>query len=304
MVDVVGLKSLQVLARCGSVALTAEELGFTPSAVSQQLKKLQAQVGVELVERQGRGVVLTAQGVALADQAQLVFDALDSATNAARRSTTQPRGSVRVGAFATACRGLLTPAMVRLCDSAPDVEVSGHETNPGLCVQLVARGVLDIGIVHDWDRVPLHLPDGVNSELLGYDTASVLAPSSSPLAEYTRVTVSDLVNLPWVTHQGIEVCRAMFQQLFSEAPHLPRIVFEADEYATQYALVKAGLAYAIFPRLALGENLPGTVTIALQPNPPRRGVLVVWRRQMSGSGALLTVRDTLKQVACGVLEST
>lgn len=303
MVDINGLRALLSLARCGSVAAAADELGFTPSAVSQQLKKLQSDVGVPLLVKKGRGVQLTAHGVALTEHAQSVFDLLESATTAARDASVHAHGAVRVGAFATANRALIIPLLPTLQAQAPEVSLTGIEVNPEQCVQMVSRGIVDVGVVHNWDRVPLHLPSDLAYDFLGHDTAGVLVPENSTVAAMPSVSADDLKDFDWVTHQGIEVCRAMYNQLFSDAPYLPKVVFESDEYATQYELVRSGVALAIFPRLATADEMPGTVWVPIHPTPPRRGVLAVWRKTMSASGAMLAVRNLLRSRAGEVLEA-
>lgn len=293
MIDVVALRSLQELARCGSVAQVAQTLGFTPSAVSQQLKKLEHQVGVQLTQRKGRGLLLTAHGVALANKATDVFDALADASAAARDISVSPRGAVRLGGFATACRNIIAPTIAALRTQAPELVLTGQEINPELCVEAVASGHLDVGIVHNWDNAALHVPADVDTLHLGRDAAKVLAPATSHFAHRDTVHTDELLDVPWVTHSGIQVCRAMFNQLFADAPHLPKVVFSADEYATQLALVQAGLAYAIFPQLALSSHMPGVVALDLTPHPPSRGILAIWRRAAGNSAALEATRAEL-----------
>src|SRR4051794_4225182 len=108
MIDVGALRALRSVAALGTLARAAEELGFTASAVSQQIKRLEREVGVPVLAPAGRGVVLTPAGKAMVDSAPEVFQALERCAETARAvSAGAPRGVLRVVAFSTAIRGLL-----------------------------------------------------------------------------------------------------------------------------------------------------------------------------------------------------
>src|SRR3954451_11572055 len=105
MIEVGALRALRSVAALGTLVRAADELGFTASAVSQQIKRLERQVGVALLAPAGRGVVLTPAGQAVVDSAAEVFEALERCADAARSvSEGAPRGVLRVVAFSTAVR--------------------------------------------------------------------------------------------------------------------------------------------------------------------------------------------------------
>src|SRR3954454_3816464 len=120
MIDVAALQALRSVAALGTLTLAADELGFTASGVSQQIKRLERQVGVPVLAPAGRGVVLTAAGQAIVDSAPEVFQALERCAEAAQSvSQGAPRGVLRVVAFSTAIRGLLAPTIPRLSARCP-----------------------------------------------------------------------------------------------------------------------------------------------------------------------------------------
>ncbi|HEV7712440.1 MAG TPA: LysR family transcriptional regulator, partial [Asanoa sp.] len=122
MIDVPALRALRSVAALGTLAAAADELGFTASAVSQQIKRLERQVGVPVLAQAGRGVVLTPAGQAVVDSAPDVFQALERCAEAGRSvADGAPRGVLRVVAFSTAIRGLLAPALPRLSTRCPDL---------------------------------------------------------------------------------------------------------------------------------------------------------------------------------------
>src|SRR5581483_5292637 len=118
MIELGALRALRSVAALGTLARAADELGYTASAVSQQIKRLERQVGVPVLAPAGRGVVLTPAGQAI----------VDAAAEAVARGA--PRGDIRVVGFTTAVRGLLAPALPRLAARHPDLRVHVTEQDP------------------------------------------------------------------------------------------------------------------------------------------------------------------------------
>src|SRR5215207_10963418 len=124
MIDLAALSSLRAVATHGSVVSAADALGFTPSAVSQQVKRLERQVGVPLLERVGRGVVLTGHGRHLVDAGGRLLTDLEAVEAALHRRAGTVSGRLRVTAFSTAVRGLVAPAVADLRARHPDLTLA------------------------------------------------------------------------------------------------------------------------------------------------------------------------------------
>src|SRR3954451_21328933 len=124
MIEVGALRALRSVAALGTLARAADELGYTASAVSQQLKRLERQVGVPVLAQAGRGVVLTPAGQAIVDSAPEVFQALERCAEAAKSMADgAPRGTLRVVAFSTAIRGLLAPKLGQIAERCPELRL-------------------------------------------------------------------------------------------------------------------------------------------------------------------------------------
>src|SRR6478735_3337073 len=171
MIDPVALRSLVAVEAHGSVGAAAAALDYTPSAVSQQIKRLETQTGVQLLERQGRGVLLTEAGRTLSEAARSLLG--DSGETV---------GTVRLATFATAYRGVVVGAIGRLRSTAPDVVLRPDEIDPWDAVDAVAAGTHDLALVHNWEPLPLAIPDHLEVRDLGRDRADVLVHESHPLA--------------------------------------------------------------------------------------------------------------------------
>ena len=150
MLDLEAVLALRAVATGGSVAVAAETLGYTPSAVSQQIKRLERATGVTLLERAGRGVVLTDAGRQLVTTSAPVLadlERIEADLQLARSvAAEQVTGEVRVAAFSTAVRGLLVEVLAGLRREHPALRVPLRESEPWETVALVASGQRDLGI--------------------------------------------------------------------------------------------------------------------------------------------------------------
>jgi DNA-binding transcriptional LysR family regulator len=303
MIDVGALQALRTVAALGTLARAADELGFTPSAVSQQIKRLERQVGVPVLAPAGRGVVLTPAGQAVVDAAAEVFQALERCAEAAR-SVAQgaPRGIVRVAAFSTAVRGLLAPVLPELAASCPRLRVHVLEQDPDQALHAVDAGGADLALVHDADGLPAPLPLATSGARaartlvqrhLHTDVGDVVMTRTHPLARLDRpLTSADLAGHGWVTSPPGTVCHQWFRRLFADVPEDADVRHLVDDFATQLALVAAGEVIALIPRLARPPLGPGLVARPLR-RPPAREVHAAWRRSAQASPAIQAVLAAL-----------
>lgn len=114
MIDISTLRALVAVDQHGSVVAASEAMGYSPSAVSQQIKKLEKQAGVAVLERNGRGVLLTERGVALAGYGRRILGELEELQATLLADPEKPSGTLRLVAFSTACRGLVGPMLGRI----------------------------------------------------------------------------------------------------------------------------------------------------------------------------------------------
>lgn len=290
--DLGALRSLIAVHQHGSVVAAAHALGYTPSAVSQQVKRLERQQGRPLLERVGRGVVLTDVGRLLADRGSRVIDELETLAHLGH-DTDRPQGSFHLATFATADRGLVAPALAALARDAPELRVTVSEDDPREIVLQVARGTADAGVVHDWESVHLELPPGVDEEQLLVDRADLVVHRDHPLATRTSVTPRDLVQEEWVCTPAGTLCHDWLVTMFARHALRPDLRFIDNEYASHLALAAAGVAVALVPRLGRGPLPAEVVTVPVVDPVPERRVSLLWRRARTGTPALRAVRDAL-----------
>lgn len=241
----------------GSVTAAAAVLHVTPSAVSQQLAQLEREAGCDLLERAGRGVVLTHAGTALARHAEDVMRALEGASaglDAARRVVV---GTVRVGSFPSAAGALVAPAAARARarHADLDVRVAEFEDDPGL-VDLRSTA-LDVLIVQEYDHVPWQPPEGIERHRLGADPLYVVTPRSWDCATGRP---ADLADRPWVASHAATPCGRATRQACLDAGFEPDIRHRAIEFALLLDLVAAELGVALIAGLGL-RHVPDEVVV-------------------------------------------
>lgn len=290
MVDLAALRALRSVAALGTLARAADELGFTASAVSQQIKRLEREIGVPVLAPAGRGVVLSPAGQAVVDSAPEVFQALERCAEAARSvAEGAPRGILRVVAFSTAIRGLLAPTLPRLATRCPDLRVHITEQDPDQALHSVDAGTADVALVHDADGLPAPLPSSLTQRHVHADVGDVVVSRMHALAGLDQpLTNADLAGHVWVTSPPGTVCHQWFRRLFADMPGEADVRHLVDDFATQLSLVASGDVVALIPRLARPPLADGLVSRPLQ-RPPKREVYAAWRRSADASPAIQAV---------------
>lgn len=293
MIDLIALTSLRAIDTHGSVVAAADALGFTPSAVSQQVKRLERQTGVPLLERVGRGVMLTDHGRQLVDAGARLLADLEEVEAGLHRRAGTVAGHLRLTAFSTAMRGLVAPLVRDLQDAYPGLTVSLTEREPWDTVELVATGQSDLGVVHRWGDLSLAIPDHLEATLVAHDVADVIVPAGHPLAARERLSPRDLLDEGWIATPESTICRQWLTRMYDGTGRVPRITHTAMEFESHLALVRAGLGIALVPRLGRAALGDGLVAVSAHDPVPTRDVIAVHRRSMADSPAVRAVLEGL-----------
>jgi DNA-binding transcriptional LysR family regulator len=242
---------LAAVARTGGVLAAAEALHVTPSAVSQQVARLEREAGVALVVRGGRRIALTAAGVALAERGERILAELAGARADLALLTDRASGTVTVVTFPTAVASLVAPTAIRLRDSHPGITLRVEENAEELLDALLA-GTIDLLVIERDAAEPKAPPRGLRDVPLLDDPYLVAVPAAwSPP---TRLT--DLASVPWVASAPNSAADRVLQRAARPGAWKPLIAHRALEFPAALALVAAGLGCALLPRLALPD--PGS----------------------------------------------
>ncbi|WP_173100888.1 LysR family transcriptional regulator [Actinomadura verrucosospora] len=275
------LRALHAVSVHGSIAAAAEAMHVTPSGVSQQLAKLERETGHALLEPQGRGVRLTRAGHVLAGHAARVLAQLSAATAELDGLREDAAGPVRLGAFVTAARSVLPPALAALRERHPGLSPTLREGEAENVLPALARGDIDVAMVESWDTLPTPFPASVSNLPLSSDVIDLALPAAHPLARRRTVDLHELHGLRWAAWTAGGTCERQLVQTLREHNAEPEIVCNVADYPTQLAFVAAGLAAALIPRLGRDPVPAGVRMLATRPA-VRRRIYVAWRTEAAG----------------------
>jgi DNA-binding transcriptional LysR family regulator len=290
MIDLGRLRALDAIARYGTVAAASDALHCTPSAVSQQLSKLEHETKTTLMEKDGRRLRLTDAGLLLAEHATRVLAAIDEAESALAAHHDTVSGRLVIAAFPTACRALLPYALRRLATEHPKLTTGLLEGNPNISLDELNRGRADLAVLDDWPEVALRHPPGLALVELGLDVADLLVPAGHRLAGARYVLRNQVLKERWISALPGAICHDwLIRALPGVEPD-----FYVGEFETQITLVEAGLGVAMVPRLARPDLPAGVRAVAVRPTPTRR-VHVAWRTSAAVRPAILAAVSALQE---------
>ncbi|MFE7385714.1 LysR family transcriptional regulator [Streptomyces zhihengii] len=298
MLNLERLRTLDALARHGSVSAAAEGLHVTTSAVSQQMAKLEREVGQQLLARNGRGVRLTDAGRLLADHAARILSQVELAQSDIEAQRGQVVGEVRLGAFPTAARGLFPGTVGALRARHPELRVRTREMEPESGIRSVIRGDLDLAIVLDWSNKRLPVPAGLAQARLLDDVTDVAMPAGHRLAGREEVDLAEFAEDDWVSWPEGEFCHDWLVFTLRSQGVEPRIAHMAGEHHTQLALIEAGLGVCVTPRLGRGPVPEGVALVPVRQRMSRH-VYAVWRTDADRRPSIRAAVAALRAVAEG-----
>lgn len=253
VLDLRRLRVLSAVVRTGSVRAAAEQLGYTPSAVSQHVTALERETSTVLLEKAGRGVRPTDAARLLAGVSDEVHDRLADAEAALASLRAGRTGRLHLTSFPSAGASLVPPAVAAFRQVHPDVELVLGVAEPDEALPALRAGDVDVAVVVE-PFAPAEAPlDDLHRVHLLADPYAVLLPAGHRLADQADVDLADLAHEPWVdTASAPGHCQAAALDACRAAGFLPGYAVRADEYPTTQGFVAAGLGVALVPGLALG----------------------------------------------------
>jgi DNA-binding transcriptional LysR family regulator len=287
--------ALEAVAREGSFGKAATSLGYTQSAVSQQIATLERIVGHRLIERPGgpKPVSLTEAGRLLLTHAAAIAARVAAAQADLTALAEGQAGTLRVGVFQSVGQRILPEVMSRFVAAWPQVNVTLTESSDDLeLLDLVERGQLDLTFAD------LPLTDGpFESVELLRDPFVLVVPAGSPLAQGdTAPSWRDMADLDLIGHKH---CRTL-AQIEGEARRPLRFVFRSDHNQTVQALVATGVGSALVPRLTMDPEDETTELIELPKLQPRL-ISLAWHGDRYRTPAARAFAETA-QTVCAELE--
>ncbi|TWD81692.1 DNA-binding transcriptional LysR family regulator [Kribbella amoyensis] len=242
----------------------ARALGYTPSAISQQLAVLEREAGAKLFERTGRNVQLTEAGKALVRHTAVLLDGLEAAeAEVAAIAAGRPAGVVRVSAFQSAFLRIVAPAVAALAESHPDIRVEVTETEVETAVPALHLRRLDVVVGDEYSGQPRPVHADLARETLVREQVRLVLPETHPQAANDRVRMTQLADEHWAAcqpgtgHHAMQVraCRDL-------GAFEPDLRYASDDFLILVEMVRTAGACALLPDLVLGYGVPG---VAIRP---------------------------------------
>jgi DNA-binding transcriptional LysR family regulator len=292
------LVALQAVAEERSFAGAARRLGYTQSAVSQQIAALERAVGQRLVERPGgrRPVSLTEPGELLSRHADAIVTRLQAARADLAALADGEAGRLRVGTFQSVGVRIVPSVLKRFAERHPDVDLDLHEAASGdELLDLVERAELDLSFA----LLPIREGPFETAELLR-DPYVLLVRRGSPLAEGSRpLRPEQLQDVPLVTFRSCADERRVEDRLRSLGIE-PQVVFRSDDNGMVQHLAAEGMGAALVTQLALSPDESETVALQLGDTIPARLVGMVWNTERYRSTASRSFGEIAAE-ACAAL---
>ena len=296
MLDVKRLRVLLAVVETGSVTAAADELGYTPSAISQQLLRLEREAGQPLLERHARGMTPTDAGVMLCGHARRILRQLAAAESDLADVAGARRGSVALGTFPTVGSSFLPHAVRRFRELYPGLELTIRSAREEELLRMVEEGEVALTLLWDyaWRRIE---SDQLSLTELFSDPTVLLVGAGHRLARRRLVNLSDLADEPWIIRAGGHPVVEVLQRSAVEAGFTPRIAFQANDYQEAQAMVSVGLGIALAPRTATVNQHPDVRVVSLGDSAPARRILVAHRTGRMRAAAELALRESLVDAA-------
>jgi DNA-binding transcriptional LysR family regulator len=249
---------LREFAHRGSIAATAAAMGYTASAISQQLSVLEREAGLALLDRTARSAELTDAGRRLAAHAEDILARVEAAEAELSAQSGAPSGRVVVTAFATAAVAF-APTLARSLADHPDLTFVLRQTRPGDGIRQVHAGEVDIALVDDWTgRMPEQSPAALTFVPLRRDPLVLVVPPNHDMADpAVPVDLQRLRREPWMAAPSGEPSRQAVDRLLENVGGALPVPWEFEGLHTILSLVARGIGIAAIPALALAAGNPG-----------------------------------------------
>lgn len=289
------MQVLRAVVGNGSVTGAAAVLGYTPSAVSQQIAALEKEAGAALLERVGRGVRPTAAGLLLTEYADAIGRQVAEAETALSDLLAGRTGRLGVRYFATAGAGLVAPAVARLREAHPGVRIELKLTvDPEDPLAEVREGRADLALLVSREG---RQANGVRLLHLLDDPYLAVLPRGHRLAGRRSVRLAELAEEAFVGSEWPGPCLDAQLDACAAVGFRPRFVVHSEDYVTAQGFVAAGLGVSLVPRLGLGSRHPGVVVREVRDPVPVRAIQAVVRETAPAQPALDAFIDALKGAA-------
>lgn len=288
------LRYLTAVARTGNFSRAAEQCHVSQPSLSQQILKLEEELGCRLFTRLKREAVPTDAGKALVERALRILAEVDAAQRDADHAAVgQVRGTVNVGVLPTIAPHLLPAVMKRVRDELPAVQVIVHETTTTNLLAQAGACELDLAIV----SLPIS-GDRFVVETLFTEELLLAVPKDHALASRRDVRLEDVEQEPFILLQEGHCLGDQALRFCDRHRCRPPVIFRTAQLETIQALVAAGVGVSLIPSMACKHQRASEPTyLSLAGKRPERAIAVIWRKEQHLSRVAAAFLEVLRNTA-------
>lgn len=296
MLNVKRLELLLDVVELGSVTAAGAKHGYSPSGVSQQLRRLEMEVGQPLLQRHTRGMMPTEAGHVLASHTRRILRQLSAAEADLAGIAGLSRGSVTMGTFPTLGGSFLPLVISRFKKQYPAIELRVRSSRFEELVEMLENGQVGLSLLWDyeWNRIQ---PETFALTTVFEDATVLIVGKEHRLARRKQVNMADLSEEEWIVRGDEHPVVEVLHRSSKAAGFTPRIAFEANDYQEAQAMVSVGLGIALAPRTAVVNKHPGVSILSLGASAPSRRILLAHRHERVRAAAEIAFQGTLLDVA-------
>jgi DNA-binding transcriptional LysR family regulator len=274
MLDLKLLTTFREVALRRSFSDAATALGYTQPAVSQHVSRLEAAVGVRLLERDARAVRPTPAGELLLQRAAGLLDAARRAEDDVREAGGLGRATVRIAAFPTVAAGLLPGATRDLRARRPDLRIDMRVLEPEPAIDELIAGRVDLATIIDSELQPMGVRAGIEHVHLCDDPLMLVMSGEHPFAGRSCVGLEELAEEPWLLPDVGGTCpdSNIILRACRDAGFEPDVRLAFDDYPALQGMAAAGVGIALIPSLATANLRADVAVLPLRGRPPERRI--------------------------------
>jgi DNA-binding transcriptional LysR family regulator len=287
------LQTLAAVVRTGSFSQAGRELGYTSSAIAQQVASLERELGLPLFVREPQRIRPTPAALVLAQRGKHALEVLEALENEARAVASGRLGRISIGTALDAGSGLVADTMTILKNAGPGLDIEIRDGSNAEVLDRVQMGSLDVGLLYDYVSAPRDLSSEVHAISLDEAPLRLVTPSHSGPA----TPLSELADRDWFVGLDAPDGERALRALCRRAGFLPKIRVSSENRDLVFGLVAAGLGVGVVPTLAWPA--PGGVNVRplVEADAMRRTIAIYQRRHGNRQAVRAALRAARQAVA-------
>ena len=297
------LRALQYFVKLADLrhfSKAADACFVSQPTLSTQIRKLEEELGVQLVERAPKNILLTPVGEEIAERARLVLSDVDQIRAVARRSGDPASGILRLGLFPTLAPYLLPHVVPGMRRTYPKLTLQLSEEKTETIITMLRQGELDAGLL----ALPIS-DEGLEITPLFDEPFVVAVPENHVLAEQDEICLSDLENAELLLLEEGHCLREHALEVCALSGARERVDFHATSMETLRQMVAAEVGVTLMPILAVKPPIAKTGNLAIRrfkAPAPSRTIALAWRKSSALAGFLAELTDSFRELPPDLLE--